>query len=484
MTHPKGRRVLTEKIYVAACNMSQISIKKNNYLVLYLKVFTIFVIYQTLIILLKRFVKKFPLTNTAHFSSQLLCWVKKFEVHLWLDSNQYQHKHSTYGSILAADPMSEISSPSTGSFDILQRYIKLKKDWLFGYLSYDLKNDLENLDSSNADSLKLPEMYFFQPKKIWIIESNCASAHYTNQEDIENDWLEIQNTQPISETSTSLELKPKFTKQEYLDAAQQLIQHIHRGDIYEVNFCMEWFAEQCKIVPLSVYQQLNKISKTPFAAYFKKREHYLICASPERFLKKTNTRLISQPIKGTAKRDPDDVLDKSYAFQLVNNNKERAENIMITDLVRNDLSRVAKKRTVQVSELCHVYPFEQVHQMITTIEAELDSSFDGLDAIKACFPMGSMTGAPKIKAMKLIENYEQSKRGLYSGSVGYFTPEGDFDFNVVIRSMIYNAKKEYLSIQVGSALTAAANPIDEFQECQLKVKALKEVLRYPALTKA
>jgi para-aminobenzoate synthetase component 1 len=251
-----------------------------------------------------------------------------------------------------------------------------------------------------------------------------------------------------------------------------LKQHIQSGDIYEINFCQEFFSEATQFNPLETYINLKQFSPTPFSAYYRSNHHYLICASPERFLMKKGNEVISQPIKGTIKRGTDIVEDEKLKKQLKNDEKERAENIMIVDLVRNDLSRIAKEGSVKVNELCKIYSYPQLHQMISTISAKVDKQLDFTEIIKACFPMGSMTGAPKIKAMELIEKYESFKRGLFSGSVGYITPEGDFDFNVVIRSLFYNSVNHYLSFMVGSAITAKSDPEKEYEECLLKAKGI------------
>ena len=255
-----------------------------------------------------------------------------------------------------------------------------------------------------------------------------------------------------------------------------MLKHIHRGDIYEVNYCQEFYAESCEINTIDVYQKLNQISQAPFASYVKLRDQFLLCASPERFVKKQNNKIIVQPIKGTARRLNDKIEDKKLAQSLVNDPKERAENIMIVDLIRNDLSKNAVKGSVHVEELCKVYSFKQVHQLISTIVCTVDKDDNDVDIIKNLFPMGSMTGAPKISAMKIIEEEELTKRGLYSGAVGYFSPEGNFDFNVVIRSILYNASKKYASFSVGSAITSLSVIENEYEECLLKAKALKEAL--------
>jgi len=201
-----------------------------------------------------------------------------------------------------------------------------------------------------------------------------------------------------------------------------------------------------------------------------------LSASPERFLKKINNKLISQPIKGTIKRGGSKIEDENLKFALKNDNKELAENIMIVDLVRNDLTRTVLNASVKVEELCEIYSFKQVHQMISTISAEIDNNLALSDIFKNTFPMGSMTGAPKIRAMEIIEKYEKTKRGLYSGAVGYINPKGDFDFNVVIRSIFYNSENNYLSFTVGGAITANSVPENEYNECLLKAKAILEVL--------
>jgi len=221
---------------------------------------------------------------------------------------------------------------------------------------------------------------------------------------------------------------------------------------------------------------LNKLSPTPFANYFKINDHYIISATPERFLSRRGRKLISQPIKGTSSRNSDFIKDTEQKEALYSNEKERAENVMIVDLVRNDLTKSAKQGTVRVEELFGVYSFKQVHQMISTVVCDLDENLSNAKIISNTFPMGSMTGAPKISAMQLAEKYESSKRGVYSGAVGYFAPNADFDFNVVIRTLLYNAKNKYLSFHVGSAITLDSDPEGEYEECLLKGKAIIDVL--------
>ncbi|HSN49504.1 MAG TPA: anthranilate synthase component I family protein, partial [Flavobacterium sp.] len=296
-------------------------------------------------------------------------------------------------------------------------------------------------------------------------------------DEIEEDFEKLmESCSEVFATIEVVEIKQRISKVDYLKKASKILEHIHRGDIYEANFCMEFFAENAIINPLEKFLKLNEISKSPLAVYFKNNKQFLLSASPERYLKKVGELIISQPIKGTAKRFPDPIEDENSKNQLATDPKERAENIMVSDLVRNDLSRTAQKGSVQVEELCGIYSFEQVHQMISTITSKLDNQHAPIDVIKTTFPMGSMTGTPKVSVLKIIEELEETKRGLYSGAVGYFTPNGDFDFNVVIRSILYDQEKKYASFSVGSAITSLSNPESEYEECLLKGKAMRDVL--------
>ncbi|WP_316933289.1 anthranilate synthase component I family protein [Pedobacter lusitanus] len=265
----------------------------------------------------------------------------------------------------------------------------------------------------------------------------------------------------------------------YLSKVNELREHIARGDIYEVNFCQEFFAENAAINPYEVYLNLNKLSPTPFSGFFKLHGKYILSASPERFLCKRGEQLISQPIKGTAKRSHNQIEDELIKTALKNNLKEQAENVMIVDLVRNDLTKSAIRGTVKVNELFGIYSFPQVHQMISTVSCRMNPELHPVEAIANTFPMGSMTGAPKVRAMELIEETECSRRGIYSGAFGYFDPEGDFDFNVVIRSILYNEEKKYLSFQVGGAITFASSAEAEYEECMLKASAMIKTLKGP-----
>ena len=418
------------------------------------------------------------LENTNVWKHKLLLWSQKFTHVISLDSNEYPQETSEFDFLIAVGSHSEIKI--TNDLEQLKTYQTLTKDWLFGYLSYDLKNNIENLESKNFDGLDFPDVFFFQPKKIFFIKGNSLEVSYLSsyESEIEADLKTIGEMDSSLGTPKHdpIKIKLRIHKDDYFKKVARLLEHIHKGDVYEINFCQEFYSEETQIAPVETYFKLNEISKPPFAAFLKLSDSYLLSASPERYLKKSGSKVSSQPIKGTAKRAANEVEDMLLKEALANDMKEQSENIMIVDLVRNDLSRVALKGSVKVDELCKVYTFEQVHQLISTITCEVETKIHPVDIIRATFPMGSMTGAPKISAMKLIETYEETKRGLYSGAVGYFTPNGDFDFNVVIRSILYNEKNKYVSYSVGGAITAKSDPVKEYEECLVKAKAMREVL--------
>lgn len=428
------------------------------------------------------------ISNPEIVKQQLLLWSQQFDSVVWLDSNNYNHNQLQYDAILAVDEFTSIQTDYKHAFNKLKEYQGITKDWIFGYLTYDLKNDVEVLTSSNFDGLEFPDLYFFQPQKLFLLKGDTLEVQYLRMVDDEIDddlkairyseecQSELVEDKQRGNLSNDIKIRLRIHKDDYFDKVNTMLNHIKRGDIYEANFCQEFYADNTAINPLDTYNKLNTISKPPFATFLKLNDKYLLSASPERYIKKEGNTITSQPIKGTAKRSSNIEEDRLLVQQLENDAKERSENVMIVDLVRNDLSKTAIKGSVVVKELCKVYTFDQVHQMISTIESKVESDVSPVDIIRTTFPMGSMTGAPKISALKIIEDLEETKRGLYSGAVGYFSPEGDFDFNVVIRSILYNASKQYVSYSVGGAITAKSDPLKEYEECLIKAKAMREVL--------
>jgi len=357
----------------------------------------------------------------------------------------------------------------------LNDFISIPDSWKFGYISYDVKNEFENLPSANLDGLEFPEIHFFIPQTLFKIEKDNISLIYGDNSllpDVKEVFLKnkTKKTNPIT-------LTPRINEKEYLAKVKSVKGNIQQGDVYEMNFCYELFNENVEMDPFETYKKLNKLTNAPFSCFGNFNNKYVLSASPERYIQKNGQQLISQPIKGTIARGVDEMTDLTQIENLKNNQKERSENIMIVDLVRNDLSKIATKNSVKVEELCGIYTFETVHQMISTVSATIKPHITFLDILKATFPMGSMTGAPKIRAMELIEEYETTKRGVYSGCVGYVKPDGDFDFNVIIRTLLYNSKKKYLSCMVGGAITSKSNEKEEYQETLLKAKAVLQALK-------
>ena len=429
---------------------------------------------------MQRTIRIFKTVDISEFKSNLLNWSQQFETLIWLDSNNHNQQYNSFDCALAADEFTSIKTDYYNAFEKLKEYQTLTKDYIFGYLTYDVKNDVEQLSSSNFDGLHFADLYFFQPKKLIFVKKEAIEFHYLKMidDEIESDFEEIKKAKApkIEKINSDINIKLRIPQKEYHSKIDEILAHIQRGDIYEVNFCQEFYAENTTINPVEVYRHLNEISAPPFASFLKLDTKIALCASPERYIKKEGLKIISQPIKGTAKRVQSKLDDTQLAANLMQNEKERAENVMIVDLVRNDLSKTAKKGSVKVEELCKVYSFKQVHQLISTVVSEVKENTHPVDVIRDTFPMGSMTGAPKVAAMKIIEKFEESKRGLYSGTVGYFTPENDFNFNVIIRSILYNASKKYVSYSVGGAITAKSIPDKEYEECLLKAKAMKYVL--------
>lgn len=412
----------------------------------------------------------------ATIKQKALQWASQFSYCCYLDNNQYTSYHyQTYACIIAVGQHKVLQCNAGNGFEQVKQLWEKERSWLFGYLGYDLKNEIENLQSNNPDHLAFPELCFFQPEYIIQLDIDISITSFGTLSEKEV-WKKIElESVAEAKVNPTVNFRSRYTKKEFVSTIEKVKEHIARGDVYELNLCQEYFAEAAAIHPVDTFNALNKIAKAPFSAFLRIEDKYLLSASPERFLKKIGPQLISQPIKGTAKKGSNEAEDIQLKEQLRKDPKEQAENVMIVDLVRNDLGRSCKAGTVHVEELFGVYGFEQVNQLISTVVGELRTDIHFMDAIKNAFPMGSMTGAPKVRAMQLIEDYERSKRGLYSGAVGYITPEGDFDFNVVIRSLLYNETRQYLSYQVGGAITFNSIPEKEYEECLLKAKGLNQL---------
>ena len=399
-----------------------------------------------------------------------------------LTNNKIAYPNDPFPNRLFVGAKRVISLSGKNVFQALYDAHQERPSFLVGYFGYDLKNQLETLQSRNLDRLGFPDAYFVEPE--WVIDFDENAVTVWG----DGDWNAVSKAILLTDSSrfrrSAIDrgtgavspIRCRVTPEEYQINVRRIQQHILAGDVYELNYCIEFFAEHVDLNPMATYQALNERSPMPFSSFIKIGDRYVMGASPERFLKKQGRKILSQPIKGTIRRGQTPDEDATLQAQLRNSEKEQAENMMIVDLVRNDLARSAETGSVRVDELFGIYGFQQVYQMISTVSATLRKNITWADAIRNAFPMGSMTGAPKIRAMELIDELEVSRRGLYSGAIGFITPDGDFDFNVVIRTLLYDAQRQYASFSVGSAITYDADPEQEWDECLLKARAIREVL--------
>jgi len=465
----------------------------------------------------------FPITDPKFIKQQMLTWASPFNICCFLDSQEYPGQPispAAFECLLAVNAVDTFSATavraiakepgkttdsgqateesgqvfeesgktaepeeSGQAIATFATWARTHQDWLFGHFGYDLAAETEPPSESadphqKPDPIGFPDLFFFVPETVIRLQNDNVQIS-TFHPDPASIWQEISATTPPEPARLpQVTFTPLITQEEYLTTIETLKRHILRGDCYEINFCQEFIARPAPLDPYAVWQALAKASPNPFAAFYRLDTCYLFCASPERYLKKTGSSLLSQPIKGTAPRlhnDPEG--DHRIAFALHQSPKDRAENVMVVDLVRNDLSRICLPGSVKVPELYGVYPFPQVHQMISSVTGELQPGLHWTDAIRATFPMGSMTGAPKNRVVQLIRRYERSRRGIYSGAIGYVTPSGDFDFNVVIRSLMYQPQTAYLSYHVGSGITWYSDPAAEYQECLVKAEGIRKALQ-------
>lgn len=387
---------------------------------------------------------------------------------IWLNGNASETGYLALGSVSEIVLWSEV-----GAWQQTREFLDNNLgEFIFGWFGYDLKNDIESLSSENTPWIKTPEVFLMVPEHLAKIEGEDLLVIKGNEAALRSKLCEL--TEVLDRDLPEVKLKPSIDRLNYLERIGKIKRHIHLGDIYEANYCYEYRGEG-EIDTKTAYKKLNDLTKAPFSVFAQLDELSVLCASPERFLKKEGSKVFTQPIKGTIRRGLTPEEDTLLKEKLQSDKKERSENIMIVDLVRNDLSRVALPDSVKVDELCKIYTFENIHQMISTVSAQIDN-VHSVDILKALFPMGSMTGAPKIRAMELMEEYENIKRGIYSGCIGYFTPNGDFDLNVVIRTIVYNDISKRSCFSVGGAITDLSTPEGEYEETILKAKAMLDVL--------
>jgi len=414
----------------------------------------------------------------AEIKRKMLNWSSRFSISLFLDSNSYKDPNGRYECLLGAGAQKTIRKGDPNVFHDLYALWEEEHDWLFGHLCYDLKNELQShLSSQHTGHYSFSPLQFFVPQVVCSIAFGTSTLIISSLDaDPKRIAQEILDGPEVPETELPvLEFQSIHRQDEYLATISKLKEHIREGDCYEITFCNEAYTRVKDLDPRAVYSHLTTRSPTPFAAFYQDETSSMVCASPERFLQKRGSIIRSQPIKGTVKRSADPEQDAHLKASLKESQKERAENVMIVDLVRNDLAICCETGSVEVEELFGLYTYPNVHQMISTISGKLRKDQTFANALQSCFPMGSMTGAPKHRVMQLIDQYERSRRELFSGSVGYIDPEGDFDFNVIIRSLFYESQSGYLSYQTGGAITWGSDPQSEWEELRLKARAMEGI---------
>ncbi len=418
----------------------------------------------------------FPVKDMATTKQQMLSWANRFSICCFMDNHGYDSAHHLVECLLGVGVLTsyELQDDFVGSLD---RFYSANQDWIFGHFNYDLKNKFEQLSSGNPDYIGFADTFLFVPEVVIRLENNWMHIGVVYDDAIKILGEILSVVDDCETVENSIEVKARINSENYIATINALLNHIKKGDCYEINFCQEFYGEGANIDPLQLYKKLTAISPNPFSTYYRLDDKFLLCASPERYLQKQGSKVISQPIKGTWPRGTlNEQTDWDNRNQFSKSVKDRTENVMIVDLVRNDLSKICMKGTVQVDELFGIYSFPQIYQMISTISGTLTPGLGLGSILSATFPMGSMTGAPKKKVMELIEKYETTRRGIFSGTVGYITPDKNFDFNVVIRSILYNKSSKYLSYLVGGGITSNSIPEKEYQECLLKAAAINKVL--------
>jgi len=430
-----------------------------------------------------RIFRSFPVKDIAGTKMKMLNWASRFNIFCFLDDHGYAFPLHGQDVLLGAGVRHQYAPKPVMALAGLDDFLSRHRDWTLGHFAYDLKNEIEPMASSHPDLTGFGDIGLFVPEVLMTLSNGALSIgiHGEHHEAVLQEILEAPKEASTPGLLEMGAIRHGKSEEDYVAIISSLHDHIRRGDCYELNFCMEHVAENVRLDPVSVHAVLSQVSPNPFSALYRSGDAYLLCASPERFLRRAGGRLHSQPVKGTAPRHPSDPgQDEASRLALSGSSKERSENVMVVDLVRNDLSRVCMEGSVQVDELFGVRSFPQVHQMVSTISGIPDPALTFTDILRATFPMGSMTGAPKRRVMELIEHYEGFRRGLYSGAVGYFTPDGDFDLNVVIRSLLYHGKTGRLSFPTGSGITFYADARREYAECLLKASAMQQALERAA----
>ena len=440
----------------------------------------------------------------------------------FLDSGMDPHKLGRY-SFIGSDPFlvlstwgsesiltrgTEKSSLSGNPFDILNYFLEVYRldpcsspvpfvGGAVGYFSYNLCHFIERLPSTAVDDLKLPECYFgfydlilaFDnlQGKAYVISTGFPELRETERierankrlNEVKDKLADVSSSDteapfmPVSAPMKQVTVKGNFTHEKYVDTVEKARQYIIAGDIFEVNLSQRFEAE-FSITPYELYRRLRQINPAPFACYLGFDEVSVVSASPERFLRVRGDWVETRPIKGTRPRGKAPEEDEVLANELLSSSKDRAENIMIVDLERNDLGRVCRFGTVRVTELAILEVFPTVFHLTSTVLGRLREGKSCIDLLKATFPGGSITGAPKVRAMEIIDELEPTKRSVYTGNIGYLSFNGDLDLNIAIRTFLVKGSRAYF--QVGGAVVYDSDPEAEYQETLDKARALINAL--------
>jgi len=440
----------------------------------------------------------------------------------FLDSGMDPHKLGRY-SFIGSDPFLVLSSYGSevmltqgtekrrlngNPFDVLGHFLRLYRldscsspvpfvGGAVGYFSYDLCHFIERLPTTAVDDLKLPECCFGFYDLVLAFDNLHAKAYVisTGFPELSEDKRMEKARDRLNEMKATLakispsasevpftflaipmeqvNLKEGFTRQEYMDVVEKCRQYIIAGDIFEANLSQRFEAELA-IIPYELYRRLRHINPAPFACYLGFDDVTVVSASPERFLRLQGDRVETRPIKGTRPRGKTPEEDEARAKELLTSPKDRAENIMIVDLERNDLGRVCRYGTIKVTELAILEVFPTVFHLTSTVVGKLKEGKNCIDLLKATFPGGSITGAPKVRAMEIIDELEPTRRSIYTGSIGYLSFNGDLDLNIAIRTFVVKGGKAYF--QVGGAVVYDSDPEAEYQETLDKARALIDAL--------
>lgn len=420
----------------------------------------------------------FPLPEDRAFREKLLTWVSGFTHYAFLDScTNMPYGEAAFDLMAGAGCAQYISATAETGFDEVKAFRNDYKDWMLGYFSYAMKNGVEDLSESSEPTVPVPDTLFFIPEVLIIVKGTDLTISVTEGEPslVYKVIMATDAGEPAC-IGHNISLHPSTSKEKYIQTVDVIRNHIINGDIYEMNYCQEFSGRAELVDPVELFREATSTALAPFSVLFRWEDIYLVSLSPERFLRFQDGRVYTYPIKGTAPRGENPEADRRNLHDLEASEKNRAENIMITDLMRNDLTRYAVTGSIRADELCRVYSFPQVYQMVSKVSAELLPGADPVDVVKNAFPMGSMTGAPKVRVMQLIDELEDSARGLYSGSFGYFSPNGDADLNVVIRSILYHAGSGMVSVHAGGAIVYDSDPEEEYKECLLKINVLLKLL--------